>query len=54
MKRGTIKRFREYLNTKYANNDNWRHGEFQQRTRGYGDLAHIDAEARAVLSKEAQ
>lgn len=43
MKRGTIKAFREYLNTKFAGSEPHWHGGFRQRTRGYGDyLYHQD------------
>lgn len=46
MKRGTIKKFREYLNRKFAMSEKHtggRSGRYQQKTRLYGDyLYHQD------------
>ena len=41
LKRGTIKRFREYLNAKYGMGlANWRNNQFRQIKRGYGDYLY--------------
>jgi len=43
MKRGTIRKFREYLNAKYSGSANWKHNRFHQSSREYGDyLYHQD------------
>lgn len=38
--RGTIKRFRAYLNAKFVGTPNHKHNAFQQKTRGYGDYLY--------------
>lgn len=43
MKRGDIKRFRDFLNSQDVGDSKHRHLNFQQRTRKYGDyLYHQD------------
>lgn len=57
LKRGTIKRFREYLNAKFAMSEKHtggRSGQYQQKTRLYGDyLYHQDREQFKVELKYA-
>lgn len=38
--RGTIKRFREYMNAEHANATLHRHNRYQQRSRPYGDYLY--------------
>lgn len=46
MKRGTIKSFREYLNSKYRMRvANWRHNQFRQVSREYGDYLYFQDRA---------
>lgn len=41
MKKGTIKKFRNYLNKKYINTPLWKHNQFHQLKRGYGDYLYF-------------
>ena len=56
MKRGTIKKFREYLNEKFKDSRKWKNYRYHQRTRGYGDYLYFqdrsmfDANLEEVLS----
>jgi hypothetical protein len=53
IKRGDIKRFREYLNSQDVGDSKHRHLNFQQRTRLYGDyLYHQDRERFNVELEE--
>ncbi len=46
MKQGTIKKFREYLNIKLKDFPNWKHNQFRQLKRGYGDYLYFQDRVR--------
>ncbi len=50
MKRGMIKRFREYLNMKCVGNTLHRHNKYHQVSRGYGDYLYF--QDRAMFNVE--
>jgi len=41
VKRGAIKILREYLNEKFKNSPNWKHNQYHQVKRGYGDYLYF-------------
>ena len=41
MKRGILKKFRNYLNIQFKDNSNWKHNQYHQDTRGYGDYLYF-------------
>lgn len=53
VKRGDIKRFREYLNKLSDGSENHKHGRYHQKTRKYGDyMYHQDREKFDVDMQE--
>ena len=50
MRKGTLKKFREYLNKEYENQSKHKHNRYNQRVRGYGDYLYFqDREKFNVL-----
>ena len=41
MKRGILIKFREYLNNKFKDSLKWKHNQFHQVKRGYGDYLYF-------------